>query len=153
MDLSSVPNGWYIGGSLLIAVASAVFAILKRRETLLGQIIESARRAFITPERVDAAVERILSSFGVPTALADWAGDILASVITKVPDFFNASDAHLKSVASSAFGRLTPNAAVRIVPVMPKDIAGVGFARERFAAGLLEQIDVKAVIRKAGISK
>jgi hypothetical protein len=70
-----------IGISISVAIGILLVALKKSK---LGQILSFLSKSKTSDEELDKMVEDVLGSIGVPSALADFIGDVVAQVMLKL---------------------------------------------------------------------
>lgn len=146
----------YIG----VAVGSTILVLLGRvlgkKSALVAGVtplLERLKSQIVSYERIDKSVEALLAGYGVPGAFADWVGDCLAGLVTRVPEFMSiASMEQKKDVVVSVFASASKAQIERAtLHAIPTDIISQPFAVKRVAQRLLDaSADLNKMVRDAG---
>jgi len=134
--------------AVALVITAAIFRKRKAKDPKLAvasQLADMLEKSIVTRQRVDAAVEAVLTKVGVPKAIADWVGDVIAELTVKVPEWTTqAPVAEKAAIVARAYAATTDPTKV------VEDYGGVidaDLAKEPAAVGVLTQ----EVIIRAGL--
>lgn len=146
--IALLPPVVLLPAAVILIVTAAVLRKRKRKNeklTAASALADMLEKSIITRQRVDAAVEAVLTKVGVPKAIADWVGDVISELAVKVPEWTTqAPVAEKAAIVARAYAESTDPTKVL------KDYEGViepALAYEPAAVGVLTQ----EVIMRAGL--
>lgn len=146
----------YVILASLTTLGLVVGRVLGKKSAIASRIadlVEKLKTQVVSYERIDKSVEAVLTSYGIPRAFADWVGDCLAGLITKIPEFMHATSAEQKiDVVSSVFAAAPQTQIERAtMNLFPKDVISQDFAKKRIARSFINaSADLTAMVRDAG---
>jgi hypothetical protein len=100
----------------------------------VGSAASHIHRGVITFERIDKAVEEILSRGSPPSSFIDWVGDVVATIVVKAPEWKDMSNIQRTEVIASLFAKLSFSKAKAVLPVTDERILERSFSRQRLAS-------------------
>jgi hypothetical protein len=141
----------YLIVTLGLTIGSSVLTMLGAKAGPFGATVKTLMNGikanYISYDKVDAAVSALLKNVGVPTAFGTWAADIVAKILTTIPDS-SPPAAQVASIAATQFAALPKTQAAALTAnQIPAQLMTASFARKRIATTLLQRTPV---IQKLG---
>jgi hypothetical protein len=141
----------YIIVTLGLTIGSSVLTMLGAKAGPFGATVKTLMNGiksnYISYDKVDAAVSALLKNIGVPAAFGAWAADIVAKILTTIPDS-SPSPKQVTDVAATHFAALPLTQANALTAhQIPASMLAATFAKKRIATELLAKTPV---IQKLG---
>lgn len=136
-----------------LGIITALIGVLSRFIKLPGLISSTAKKIHknvITFERIDKAVEELLSRGNPPSAFVDWLGDVVASIVVYAPAWTDMTIAQRTEVLSSLFAKLSFSKAKRVMPVSDTEVLKRSFSRQRAATQVIRKSNGRIPVRLDG---
>jgi hypothetical protein len=100
-------------------------------------VIKSLHKGVVTSDRVEKAVEEILSNFTWKGEFKTWLGSTVSKLLIKFPDFFDLPEDVQRSVVASIYSKLPMKRQTDILPTL-KSVSTSRFGRKATIKRLLE---------------
>lgn len=145
--------GLDISGGILgifVSIVASVLVAFGLANSVAGKKMAKIRVDVVDFDEVDKAVETMLGKIGVPKGFADYAGDIIAQVITHGPDFFSKPlMVVVKEMITDEFSRRSAiQAAALLNNMVSPDLLVNRTARAVVAEKIVNTSEVQSLISK-----
>jgi hypothetical protein len=148
--IPALPDGLVALGTVILGAGAAVAQWLKKRKPF-DRWLSRVGPNLISEERMDAAVERILSGNGPPSPFVDWVGDVISKLVALGSHWPHISHNQRIGILADAFSRLGAGAVEKLLPGIPPDIARRDYAKRTVAKAILRgNAQLEAVVAKEG---
>jgi hypothetical protein len=131
-----LPDGLVAIATLLVGVGGLIFKIARARGPVAA-MLRQLRRGFVTEERIDKAVEELLSGTSLPRGWIDWIGDVAAKLFVGLDAWPNLSRSQRIGIIATIFSELSASFAKKVIPELPEDVMRTKAARRSIAIKLL----------------
>jgi hypothetical protein len=136
--VDSLPSIVTLIGGVAVAAVGVLSRFIKI-PTAIRSIASRINKDVITFERIDKAVEDLLSRGTPPTAFQDWLGDVIGVIITRVPHWRDLSVEQKTEIIASLFAKFSRSKAARLLPIIDLKVLSKRFARHRLASQVIKQ--------------
>jgi hypothetical protein len=134
---------WEAGVAVLIAVIGWVTPLLSKlmkAPRAVNSMVSTLNAGLLTHQEIDAAVERFLSKGEAPSQFIDFVGDLVADIVTKVPNYLLLPKEQRQGIIAAVVSDQTKAKLRDIIPGIPEKILSMKWARRRFVQTVLHEL-------------
>jgi hypothetical protein len=138
MDFESHLDSLIVLGLALASAATPLVLKLTKTSRAVGKLISGVMKfGVVSHADIDAAVERILSGGHPPNPFVDFVGDVVADLITRLPDYLMIPKNQRMEMIASVISDQSRSKFRRIVPEIPDALERMKWSRFQVVLKLL----------------
>jgi hypothetical protein len=134
--LNRLPD-WLVLPLALVSTAALISTRWIKFSAPISGVIKSLHSGVVTNDRVEKAVEEILSNFAWKSEFKVWLSDTVSKLILKFPDFFDLPQEVQNGIVGSLYSKMPVRKQKVVLPAL-KDLGASSFARKAAVVRLLE---------------
>jgi hypothetical protein len=143
MDFESHLDSFIVLGLALASAATPLVLKLTKTSRCISKLISGVMKfGVVTHADIDAAVERILSGGKPPNPFVDFVGDVVADLVTRLPDYLMIPKDQRIEMVAAVISDQTRSKFRRIVPDIPGALEGMKWSRFQVVLKLLHAWNV-----------